>query len=754
MKPGPALPLTAHLPNAFRALPSLGAALLMVLGVVEIGTAQDLGIVHGTVRSESGGVALSGASIEVRSGAWNGRVAADEVGRYRITDVPAGRSMLVVRHIGHHPLELEILVPSGREVVLDLSLPVRPIALAPVEVQSGIPGLTAEVEAAPRADLGLAGILALGTAPGLSEIGLGDAVRGLPENEPADHTSVLYVRGAAADLKLVYLDGAPVYAPFPLGGLLEPFSPGVLLDADVYLGGAPARYDGGLSYVMDLRTRAGEASGVQTSGALDMLSGRVIVEGGLPERASFIATGRAIHPLAEQGIFGSSLPYGYREGMLRSDLKLGQRSVLSVTGFANSESVRLADVTGASDEISWGNAAGSLRFRGMLGETLAEVTASTGAYSAQLPLTGTSPLLAAGSARRSRFSADMAGRREGMQIRYGASVDHQQYQASARVVESGVESAQSESAGVVAGLYGEAMSRIGDRFRLRGGMRLDQFSGNGFAWAPRFAATWLLTERAALTVAAGRYHQFLRPADENILRHPAAGALIPTGLTLGRSAHFAVGLDQDLGEGIRLGLEGYYKDFSDVPGVYVPEANASGVDFWVRRNTGQWTGWIGYSLAWAWSPLVGGQQSFTGRHLLSSAVSLPTSRRTKLDLQLAYGAGLPYAGIPLHSTPNVPERDSFRLSPGLASAVRGGTETAPLLQPPTEPYLRVDAALSGHFAPRRGTRTFAVSPYLRLLNSFGSRDALFYYFDSGNSNGIRAIGTLPVVPIAGVEWKF
>ena len=62
-------------------------------------------------------------------------------------------------------------------------------------------------------------------------------------------------RGAAADLKLVLLDGAPVYAPFHLNGLLDAFTDGVLEDASLYIGGTPARYDGGLSYVLDLDVR-------------------------------------------------------------------------------------------------------------------------------------------------------------------------------------------------------------------------------------------------------------------------------------------------------------------------------------------------------------------------------------------------------------------------------------------------------------------------------------------------------------------
>src|SRR5690606_20935748 len=129
----------------------------------------------------------------------------------------------------------------------------------------------ADTVSAPAADLSLARARALQSSPGLAELGLAEAMAGLPGQEPPDPSDVLYVRGTGADLKLVHLDGAPVYAPFPLGGLLEPFTPGLLTSADVYLGGAPAQYDGGLSYMLDLRTRGARTERMHVSGAVDML---------------------------------------------------------------------------------------------------------------------------------------------------------------------------------------------------------------------------------------------------------------------------------------------------------------------------------------------------------------------------------------------------------------------------------------------------------------------------------------------------
>lgn len=324
------------------------------------------------------------------------------------------------------------------------------------------------------------------------------------------------MRGAASDLKLVHLDGAPVYAPFPLGGLLDPFTPELLGAADVYLGGAPARYDGGLSYVMDLRTRAPGTDSFLTSGYADLLSAGVVAELGDGGRNGALASVRGMHPLGSTDLFGAGLPYDYSEGIVRGDVRLGENATLSLTGFANDESVLVTGREGGSRTIDWGNRAGSVRLNASLAETAAEITASMGHYEATLPFGGESPLLAEGTADRLRFSADLARNAGDLAIRYGASVEEQAFSAtSADPAATRLPTYSMDAKGRVIGGYAELSFQPLPRVRVRGGTRLDRFSTGGqIEAAPRFSATWLVTDRAAITVAGGVYHQFLRAPDE------------------------------------------------------------------------------------------------------------------------------------------------------------------------------------------------------------------------------------------------
>src|SRR5690606_4411373 len=198
-----------------------------------------------------------------------------------------------------------------------------------------------------------------------------------------------------------------------------------------------------------------------------------------------------------------------------------------------------------------------------------------------------------------RFSADAASRLQGISLRYGASYEDQRQQYRASPVAGSDEWRPVGAIGEASegGVYLDAGVQIAARLMLRTGLRADHFAlSDELSISPRASATVMLTERAALTLAAGRYHQYLRPPEAEVF---AAGNEAPTlpaePLALARATHVSLALDQDVGEGVRFGLEGYFKSFEGIPGGQASNANASGMDLWVRRTTGDWRGWLGYS---------------------------------------------------------------------------------------------------------------------------------------------------------------
>jgi hypothetical protein len=721
---------------------------LVVLGSVQ----QPTGEVRGVVRSDGTGGPLEFAVVEMVGGEFRAAVS-DSAGEYVLPRVAPGRRVLRARHAYHTLLEVEVLVPADGVVVLDLTLALQPVSLPAVTARAEPRPAVGDTARLPFTELGATAVRALEATPGLAEMGLTEATTGLAGREPVDPTDVLFVRGAAADLKLILLDGAPVHTPFHLGGLISAFEPELLNSAKLHLGGASAKHDGGLSYVLNLETRAGRPEALRVVGAADLLSNRGVVEGPLPRGGAFLVGARQVHGGGAEQWIGYRFPYGYADGTVRLDVPVWRDDVIAVTGFWNQESVRL-DSLARGGEASWGNRAGSIRYMGMLGAADVELTAAYGKYGASLPLGGPRPLTADGRSRRARLALDMGAGDERARLEFGGSytrlwLDYSAWPAGGErdslLLESRVEAD-------VAGIYSDLVWQVGSRLLLRGGLRADVFSLEpNVMLAPRLQALWVLTDRAALSLAGGQFRQYVR-----------SGALLPTGtpspdaprvspLSVAQASHLVLALDQDLGDGLRLGLDGFYKTFTGLPGALEDErVESSGVDLWLRRGNGRIRGWVGYSLGWNWATEGGRTQHFSGRQLLSAGIGGGLGGEGRFNIRIGYGAGLPYATVPDAELPSPLPVVAGRVA--LEAAER---DPEPIFTTvPREPYFRLDLDVGRTWRPHWRGHAMEFTPYFKLLNALDRQDALFYHFDGGERTKPQALGAIPMLPVVGLEWRF
>lgn len=733
------------------------------------------GVIHGRVQSEPTGLPVASAVVEADDGRQNVVAMADSTGAYLLR-VGAGRQVLRVRHLDHVPTQMEVLVPAGGALDLDVVLQHRPIALAPLDVRPSMdPG--ADSVAVSRSEYNL-----LIGRRATEDVGLADALSpglsALPGEPGGPAGDALYVRGSAANLQLVLLDGAPVYAPFHMGGLIESFEPEVVGSADLYLGGAPARYDGGLSYVMDLSTRSGGGTGHSAGGTVDMVSATGRVEGPLVGGMRYLASGRTVHGANFAQLESEPFPYEFRDGLVRLDVPLPEGGI-SMTAFVNQEGVRV-DTVGGEGYATWGNLAGSLRYGGRFEGADVEMTLAGGRFEANLPLRNRGRLfLLTSRSDRVRAGLDFTRQHGALRVRYGGSFERTWVEHQAVQPETDYLLVYAEQTAASAGGYLEGEWQPNARVVLRGGVRADGFSMGGVAvLAPRGSATWLMAQGTALTLAGGRYHQYVRvprSLRSSPLRNYADSMRVATHLALGGATHLSLSLDQQVTPDVQLGLEGFYKRFDGLPDPRpIPDsstytAHSSGVDVWARRTAGRVTGWLGYSLGWAWSSSVRADTTsrFAGRQTVNAGVRAMAWRRTMLGLRFAYGAGLPSSHR--FTLPNEALSGGTLPTPEGTGSVDLDTD-APLSG--DAPFLRVDAEVSRTWSPRLAGRRTQVTPYLRVINALESRDGLFYrYFDdgqrtanpnvpSGGSNNppatdaIRAVTTLPLVPVLGVTWKF
>jgi hypothetical protein len=720
----------------------------------------------GEIRGRLEGVItpLPYALVEAVSRGVRRSAVADEAGRYSLEGIAPGEVTLSVAHVGYAPLTLLVTVAAGDAVTVDLELTATPVLLPAVDVLGDAARAASLDHGTDRTEARFSDLdlETLDVGPGVGQSGLADVVAGLPGNEPGDATDVLFMRGSTADLKLVLLDGVPVYTPFHVAGLMKSFEQSVLGAAELHVGGAPARFDGGLTHILELRTRPARRDRLRMSGSVDFLSASTALETPLGPRAGVIASARSLHGMGDFP-FGGAAPYGYRDALIAASAEPVTGHEVRATGFLNEESVVL-DADGSPGSARWANRAGSLGYRADVGGARLDATAGVSGYRAELPLQPSLPpgspvgtplppaLLAAAATDRVRALGEVTWGGPARPTRAGVSFEQIDEHFSARSAEVGY-GTELRSSGGVLGAFLDATRPIVDGLSLRAGARLDHFGGGPTFLSPRAAIAWELGPAALVTVAAGRYHQPTRSSDGQVdqtLESLANGrSTYAHRLRVATADHVVLSLDQHVGERVRLGLQGFWKSYTGLPSAVRESVRSSGVDVRIVTADDGRAAWLGYGLSWFWSSvdLSGYAAEFIGRHLLSAGASGNLVGPLQAEVRLAYGDGLPYTSIPFSSP-------SFTSETINQNGQSSATRDAPLVRGLGDSFLRLDLEVHALLEPTWGGRQVQVRPYLRVLNALDRRDALFYSYQPWRSEATKPLAEQPVLPILGVAFSF
>lgn len=98
-------------------------------------------------------------------------------------------------------------------------------------------------------------------------------------SEGIELSSGMYVHGGNEDENLFIIDDMPLYQTNHSLGLFSAFNTDVIREVDFYKSGFPARYNGRLSSVMDVRTQDGDLNEYHGTYSIGLLDGRFQMEG-------------------------------------------------------------------------------------------------------------------------------------------------------------------------------------------------------------------------------------------------------------------------------------------------------------------------------------------------------------------------------------------------------------------------------------------------------------------------------------------
>ncbi len=734
------------------------------------------GSVRGQVRGAGDGIPLTGAIVRIID--LDRFAVTDASGHYLLTDVPAGERRIRADIIGYSSLEVVLTVPDGGHLAVDFVLTLRPVELPPVKAEGSRapardpPDLPSEMVPATSTAV----VRVLDASPGVSETGIAATVLALQPSSPPTPDNILFVRGSGTALDLVLLDGAPVHAPFQLGGLIDPGLPPIVATANRRHGGAPARFDGGLSEVLDLESGGSPVGSASAAAFVDLVSaGAMFSTGGGPVRG--LVSARSLHGEGTGAFVDGTFPQRYSDAMVRFDLGMSPTDTVLVSGFWNQESVALTSRSSHDEAPNWGNTAGSARYRSHMQLGMLEAGVATGEFRNRLPIGARNPVVASGRTRRTRVTLDVTGSRADVGWGFGMHLDRLGLGTtfSEGTASRIVEFSQDNSAVSLAG-YFDASMRIARGLRVSGGLRGTVYSGRlGQAVSPRARLEWNAGPTMMFTVSAGRYHQLVVTPDTSVSASAALlasteaqqlGAVFTT-IAPADASHIVVGFSHSApsasgGSAGQVGLQGYWKTSSGLPVLAGSDLENAGFDLWMRQPVGRVFLWANYSMAWAWTELIEGERTdiFSGRHFLRAGATADMMGRVRMDGDVSYGAGLEFGEIPRPGPGNLSTR-----SPGGPEAGVPAPSFAfvPGPEPPTLPsilvtvpegsYVRLNLRLTARFDTRLFGHPSTFFPYVRVINALDRPDAIFYQFDQATDPEPRGFGAVPVLPVIGVEWR-
>lgn len=222
--------------------------------------------VRGTIKDAGLKIPLVGATVIVEGIEPLMGTTADMDGNFRLASVPVGRHNFKVSYIGYEPFTLsEILVVSGKEVVLEIELKESSLALGEVVVRANtnkdqpansmatLSARTFSVEEASR------------YAGGLDDPArLAAGFAGVATTQTTNNAII--IRGNSPRGVLWRVEGVDVPATFHFpnvdfvgGGGYTVFSSQMLRNSDFYTGAFPAEYGNAFSGVFDVKMRTGNA---------------------------------------------------------------------------------------------------------------------------------------------------------------------------------------------------------------------------------------------------------------------------------------------------------------------------------------------------------------------------------------------------------------------------------------------------------------------------------------------------------------
>ena len=493
----------------------------------------------------------------------------------------------------------------------------------------------------------------------------------------------LYVRGGSPDQTLTLVDGVTVYNPFHLGGFASTFNSDAIEDIKLIKGGFGAEYGGRISSVLDIKLRNGDPFQTKANAGLGLISSRLSVEGPINKDITYFISGRRMYLKTLQDAFleGDSYPlYEFYDLNGKFSANITDEDQISISAYTGNDNLTAPPKNQDADyDIGWSNTFVNLNWLNVPEEdkyTLFSFNYTS--YEFNTLILDKTP----NAFKQDFFSTskieDYVLKGEGQYL----STDKHSVKIGAEIIvhrfnllnnnfyTSEIESDERIENSIV-GLEGSVF--VQDEWKITPlltanlGLRLYGFpKARYFSPEPRVALKYAVSDKFFIKTAYGVGNQFLHlivrndvvlPTD---MWFPSTPDIKPTYAQQGIFGVEWVSNDK----AYLFSAEGYYKDmqhlyeYSDTSTFTFEQdienqltegsGTAYGVEFFLNKRDGNFTGWIGYTLSWTERNFEGLNRGITfhprydRRHDISIVLTYRTDENWEFGATWNYASGQAY----------------------------------------------------------------------------------------------------------------
>lgn len=282
---------------------------------------------RGYLRDAETGEALIGATVS-ESGTDNGTVS-NRYGYYSLT-LAEGSHIIKASILGYTSIE-DTLVIQRKNKIINFNLHPKTEQLSEIVVSAVEPdeNITSLIPSRNTINLNTKGQIPyfLGEVDVLQGATLLPGISTLGED-----ANGLNIRGGAVDQNLILLDEATVYNPNHVFGLISIFNPEAVNSIEIMKGFIPPSYGGRTSSVITVHQKEGNDQDYRFTGGIGLLSARFIAEGPLiRSKSSFIASAR--QSLINLSLSDNNARASFQDLNLKVNLKANRENTFYLSAY-------------------------------------------------------------------------------------------------------------------------------------------------------------------------------------------------------------------------------------------------------------------------------------------------------------------------------------------------------------------------------------------------------------------------------------